>query len=67
MRSQPSFMIKFCLARAIECRRNAEQATDTSSQRSWLGLEGRWFYLARSYENERRISRLSPKRESRRA
>jgi hypothetical protein len=51
--SPPSFMIKFCLARAAECRRKAEQATDSSQQRSWRKMEGRWFFLARSYANER--------------
>ena len=54
MHSPPSFMIKFCLARAAECRRKAEQATDSSQQRSWRKMEGRWFFLARSYANERR-------------
>jgi hypothetical protein len=43
-------MIKFCLARAAECRRQAEQAMDPSLQRSWRKMEGRW--LARSYANE---------------
>jgi hypothetical protein len=50
MRSQPSPMIKFCLARAAACRRDAEEATDPSSQQSWLEMEDRWFSLARSYE-----------------
>jgi hypothetical protein len=50
MRSQPSPMIKFCLARAAACRHDAEQATDPSSQQSWLEMESRWFSLARSYE-----------------
>ena len=54
MRSPPSFMIKFCLARAAECRRNAEQATDRFRQWSWLKIEGEWFFLARSYDSERR-------------
>jgi hypothetical protein len=45
-------MIKFCLARAAECRRQAEQAMDPSLQRSWRKMEGRWFFLARSYANE---------------
>ena len=55
----PSFMIKFCLARAAECRRKAEQATDSSQQRSWRKMEGRWFFLARSYANERRTDIIS--------
>jgi hypothetical protein len=50
-----SFMVKFCLAKAVECRRVAELATDPALRRSWLNTEGRWFFLARSYENERRI------------
>jgi hypothetical protein len=50
MRSQPSPIVKFCLARAAACRRDAEQATDLSSQQSWLEMEDRWFSLARSYE-----------------
>jgi hypothetical protein len=50
--SPPSFMIKFCLARAAECRRQAEQAMDSPQQRSWRNMEGRWFFLARSYANE---------------
>ena len=45
--------LKFCLARATECRRKAEQATGPYRQRSWRDLEGRWFFLARSYDNER--------------
>jgi hypothetical protein len=45
-------MIKFCLAKAAECRRKAEQAMDPSLQRSWRKMEGRWFFLARSYANE---------------
>jgi hypothetical protein len=57
MRSKPSFMIKFCLARAAECRRKAEQAMDSSLQRSWRKMEGRWFFLARSYENESQAAR----------
>ena len=59
MHSPPSFMIKFCLARAAECRRKAEQATDSSQQRSWRKMEGRWFFLARSYANERRTDIIS--------
>jgi hypothetical protein len=55
----PSFMIKFCFARAAECRRKAEQATDFSQQRSWRETEGRWFFLARSYANERRADIIS--------
>ena len=57
--SPPSFMIKFCLARAAECRRKAEQAKDSSQQRSWRKMEGRWFFLARSYANERRTDIIS--------
>jgi hypothetical protein len=59
MHSPPSFMIKFCLARAAECRRKAEQATNSSQQRSWRKMEGRWFFLARSYANERRTDIIS--------
>ena len=47
-------MVKFCLAKALECRRGAERATDPSRRQSWLEMEGMWFYLARSYDNERR-------------
>jgi hypothetical protein len=61
MRSKPSFMSKFCLARAAECRRKAEQAMDSSLQRSWRKMEGRWFFLARSYENEQRTD-FTPRR-----
>jgi hypothetical protein len=57
--SPPSFMIKFCRARAAECRRKAEQATDPSQQRSWRKMEGRWFFLARSYANERHTDIIS--------
>jgi hypothetical protein len=52
-------MIKFCFARAAECRRNAEQATDPSQLRSWLEMEGQWFVLARSYDNQRRTDVIS--------
>ena len=54
MHSPQSLMIKFCLAKAAECRRKAEQATDSSQQRPWRKMEGQWFFLARSYVNERR-------------
>ena len=54
MHMQASFMVKFCLAKAAECRRNAEQATDPARRRSWLNTEGKWFLLARSYDSERR-------------
>jgi hypothetical protein len=53
MRHSPS-MIRFCLQKAAECRRCAEQATDPLRRQSWLELEGRWFFLARSYDNQRR-------------
>jgi hypothetical protein len=56
MRFHASFMVKFCLAKAVECRRAAEQATDPARRRSWLNTEGQWFFLARSYDNERRES-----------
>jgi hypothetical protein len=51
-----SCMVKFCLAKAVECRRSAELATDSARRRSWLNTEGQWFFLARSYHNERRAS-----------
>jgi hypothetical protein len=47
-------MIKFCLNKAAECRRGAEHTTDPSLKQSWLKLEGQWFFLARSYDSERR-------------
>src|SRR5262245_36672076 len=50
----PSIMVKFCLARAEDCRRNAQQATDPVRQWSWLQMEGDWFVLARGYDSERR-------------
>jgi hypothetical protein len=61
-----STLIKFCLAKAAECRRGAELATDPSRKQSWLQLEGRWFFLARSYDNGRRavIVRASVKSRS---
>jgi hypothetical protein len=49
-----SYMVKFCLAKAVECRRAADLATDPARRQSWLKTEGRWFFLARSYDNERR-------------
>jgi hypothetical protein len=54
IRSNPAYMVKFCLNRAAECRRGAERATDTSRKQSWLKTEGQWFFLARSYDNEGR-------------
>ena len=51
-----SFMVKFCLAKAVECRCAAERATDPTRRRSSLNTEGQWFFLARSYDNERRAS-----------
>jgi hypothetical protein len=50
------FMVKFCLAKAVECRRAAELAKDPARRRSWLNTEGQWFFLARSFDNERRAS-----------
>ena len=47
-------MVSFCLARARDCRRSAERATDPFVQQSWRKMEGQWFFLARSYDNERR-------------
>jgi hypothetical protein len=44
-------MIKLCLQRSAECRRCAER------RQSWLEWEGRWFFLARSYDNQRRGDR----------
>jgi hypothetical protein len=56
MRIRESFMVKFCLAKAVECRRAAELATDPAHRRSWLDTEVQWFCLARSYESERRVT-----------
>ncbi len=50
-------MVRFCLDRARECRRFAEGAASASQRRSWLEMEGRWFFLARSYDNQRRAVR----------
>ena len=47
-------MVRFCLDCAAGCRRAAEQASDAAQQRSWLEMEGRWFFLARSYDSQRR-------------
>ena len=55
MRSRDSSsMVKFCIAKAAECRRAAEQALDEAGKRTWLRMEGEWFFLARSYDNEGR-------------
>jgi hypothetical protein len=54
MRMHASYMVKFCLAKAVECRRAADLATDPARRQSWLNTEGQWFFLARSYDNERR-------------
>ena len=55
MRShRSSYMVKFCIAKAAECRRAAEQALDEAGKRTWLRMEGEWFFLARSYQNEAR-------------
>jgi hypothetical protein len=53
--SNPAYMVKFCLNRAAECRRSAGQASDPSWKQSWLRTEGQWFFLARSYDDERRV------------
>jgi hypothetical protein len=55
-----SAMVRFCLARARDCRRNAEHATDPFVERSWREMEGHWFFLARSYDNERRAEPTGP-------
>lgn len=47
-------MVRFCLDRARECRRRAETTADLAQRRSWLEMEGRWFFLARSWDNQRR-------------
>ena len=52
----PADMVRYCLNRAAECRRGAERATDVSRKNSWLEMEGLWFFLARSYDNQRRDS-----------
>jgi hypothetical protein len=54
MRPQAVCMVRFCLSKAAECCRLAERATKTVQRRAWLEIEGQWFYLARSYDNERR-------------
>ena len=54
--SDLSSKIRFCVQRAAECRRNAEQATDPSRRQSWLKTEAEWFFLARSYDNQRRAA-----------
>jgi hypothetical protein len=54
MRLQVSDIVRFCLAKARECRRGAERASVSSRRQSWLEMEGLWFYLARSYDDERR-------------
>jgi hypothetical protein len=47
-------MVRFCLDRAAECRRKAERAKMPPRKRSWLEMAGRWFFLARSYDSQRR-------------
>ena len=59
MRSHPSSMIKFCLARAMACRRNADQAPDTDQLRFWREMEDGWILLAHNYQNERNNDSLS--------
>jgi hypothetical protein len=54
MRSDALFMVKYCLDKATECNRYAEQSTDASRRESWLEMAGLWFYLARSYQGEYR-------------
>ena len=53
-RSDTSYIVKFCLDRAAECRRGAESTASSSRKQSWLKMEGQWFFLARSYDNARR-------------
>jgi hypothetical protein len=53
-RSDTSYMVKFCLDKAVECRRGADRAVDPIRKRSLLEMEGQWFFLARSYDNARR-------------
>jgi hypothetical protein len=65
MHLTPTLMIKFCFDRAAQCRQGAEQALDPSRRQSWLDLEGRWFFLARSYDNERRVAAMPPTLRSR--
>jgi hypothetical protein len=52
--SDTSSMVKFCLDKAVECRRGAERSVDPIRTRSLLEMEGQWFFLARSYDNARR-------------
>ena len=60
MHRHPTLMIELCLERAKQCRRGAERAIEPARRRSWLELEGRWFFLARSYDNERRTAMPVP-------
>ena len=53
MRSRSS-MVKFCLDKAAECRFGAVHAADAARRQYWQEIEGQWFFLARSYDNQRR-------------
>jgi hypothetical protein len=52
-------MVRFCLDRARECRRAAERGKSPSGRRFWLAMEGRWFFLARSYDSEQRAEGMA--------
>jgi hypothetical protein len=54
MRGGALSMVKFCLDKAAECSRRAEQSRDASRKKSWVEIAGLWFYLARSYQSEYR-------------
>ena len=47
-----------CYRRAQEARQKAEEASDPSIKRDFLGLERRWMFLAHSYEFTERLSRF---------
>jgi hypothetical protein len=59
-----ALMVRFCLDKAAECRRAADRSMDSSRKQRWLEMEGQWFFLARSYDTQRRTDRLPEQQSS---
>ncbi len=53
--------IVFCLERAAEAKRKADEAADARTQNDWMQVETAWTGLARSYEFSEALETFLPK------
>jgi len=58
-----SEQIRECLQHAEDCARKAAAQTDLKIRQDFLDLEGRWLFLARSYEFTERLTDFSDETE----